>query len=86
MGSPASGFGAPDAAPAPAAADLSAAEPVTAEPVADLSAAEPVTAEPVAAEPVSAVDPQGKRGRRAGEKPRMPSWDDILLGVRHKSD
>jgi hypothetical protein len=31
-------------------------------------------------------DPQSKRGRRAGEKPRMPSWDDILLGVRHKSD
>jgi hypothetical protein len=30
--------------------------------------------------------PQAKRGRRAGEKPRMPSWDDILLGVRHKSD
>ncbi len=26
-----------------------------------------------------------KRGRR-GDKPRMPSWDDILLGVRHKSD
>lgn len=26
-----------------------------------------------------------KRGRRA-DKPRMPSWDDILLGVRHKSD
>ncbi|HST50088.1 septation protein SepH [Jatrophihabitans sp.] len=33
-----------------------------------------------------AGDPQGKRGRRSGEKPRMPSWDDILLGVRHKSD
>ncbi|HEV2887392.1 MAG TPA: septation protein SepH [Jatrophihabitans sp.] len=33
-----------------------------------------------------AGDPQHKRGRRAGEKPRMPSWDDILLGVRHKSD
>jgi DUF3071 family protein len=32
-----------------------------------------------------AADPQ-KRGRRSGEKPRMPSWDDILLGVRHKSD
>ncbi|MDQ1742504.1 MAG: hypothetical protein QOE23_843 [Pseudonocardiales bacterium] len=31
-------------------------------------------------------DAQAKRGRRAGEKPRMPSWDDILLGVRHKSD
>jgi hypothetical protein len=26
-----------------------------------------------------------KRGRR-GDKPRMPSWDDILLGVKHKSD
>jgi hypothetical protein len=29
---------------------------------------------------------QPKRSRRAGEKPRMPSWDDILLGVRHKTD
>jgi hypothetical protein len=29
---------------------------------------------------------QSKRGRRSGEKPRMPSWDDILLGVRNKSD
>jgi len=36
--------------------------------------------------PIAAGDTQGKRGRRAGEKPRMPSWDDILLGVRHKSD
>jgi Protein of unknown function (DUF3071) len=25
-----------------------------------------------------------RRGSRRGEKPRMPSWDDILLGVRHK--
>jgi len=25
-----------------------------------------------------------RRGGRRGEKPRMPSWDDILLGVRHK--
>ncbi|HEX8078794.1 MAG TPA: septation protein SepH [Jatrophihabitans sp.] len=33
-----------------------------------------------------AGDGQNKRGRRSGEKPRMPSWDDILLGVRHKSD
>ena len=33
-----------------------------------------------------AGDVQNKRGRRSGEKPRMPSWDDILLGVRHKSD
>lgn len=33
------------------------------------------------------ADPEqpNKRGRR-GDKPRMPSWDDILLGVRHKSD
>ena len=30
-------------------------------------------------------DGRGRRGRR-GDKPRMPSWDDILLGVRHKSD
>jgi hypothetical protein len=30
-------------------------------------------------------EPKGKRGRR-GDKPRMPSWDDILLGVRHKND
>ena len=30
-------------------------------------------------------DGRPKRGRR-GDKPRMPSWDDILLGVRHKSD
>jgi len=28
----------------------------------------------------------GRRARKAGDKPRMPSWDDILLGVRHKSD
>ncbi|HST48763.1 septation protein SepH, partial [Jatrophihabitans sp.] len=36
-----------------------------------------------------ATDPaaaSGRRGRRTGDKPRMPSWDDILLGVRHKSD
>ncbi|MDQ2835947.1 MAG: septation protein SepH [Actinomycetota bacterium] len=32
-----------------------------------------------------AAEGRGKRGRR-GDKPRMPSWDDILLGVRHKSD
>jgi hypothetical protein len=25
-----------------------------------------------------------RRGSRRGDKPRMPSWDDILLGVRHK--
>ena len=28
----------------------------------------------------------GKHKRRRGDKPRMPSWDDILLGVRHKND
>jgi hypothetical protein len=31
------------------------------------------------------ADGRGRRARR-GDKPRMPSWDDILLGVRHKSD
>lgn len=29
---------------------------------------------------------EGKQKRRRGDKPRMPSWDDILLGVRHKND
>ncbi len=56
------------------------------EPVEQPDAADPV--DPVgdtAATPISG-DQQQRRGRRAGEKPRMPSWDDILLGVRHKSD
>lgn len=35
--------------------------------------------------PDTGSEPRHRRGRR-GEKPRMPSWDDILLGVRHKSD
>ena len=34
--------------------------------------------------PIGDAEPR-RRGRR-GDKPRMPSWDDILLGVRHKSD
>ncbi len=46
---------------------------------------EVATAEPASAEGVGGDQPQ-KRARRSGEKPRMPSWDDILLGVRHKSD
>jgi hypothetical protein len=46
-------------------------------------------AKPAASQTPDAAPPgdlQSKRGRRSGEKPRMPSWDDILLGVRHKSD
>jgi hypothetical protein len=31
-------------------------------------------------------DPRPRRTGRAGDKPRMPSWDDILLGVRRKSE
>ena len=32
-------------------------------------------------------DAEGRHRRaRRGEKPRMPSWDDILLGVRNKND
>jgi hypothetical protein len=27
-----------------------------------------------------------RRPGRASDKPRMPSWDDILLGVRRRSD
>jgi hypothetical protein len=34
-------------------------------------------------EPDDTSEGRHRRGRRA-EKPRMPSWDDILLGVRHK--
>jgi len=38
-----------------------------------------------AAPTAPAEDTKPRRGRR-GDKPRMPSWDDILLGVRHKND
>ena len=34
---------------------------------------------------VDGEDTPPKRGRRP-DKPRMPSWDDILFGVRHKTD
>lgn len=68
------GAGGPDAA-GPDAADDGAGATATA------AAAKP--ADEPATEPDS--DAQHRRGRR-GEKPRMPSWDDILLGVRHKSD
>ncbi|MFL6161261.1 MAG: septation protein SepH [Jatrophihabitantaceae bacterium] len=34
-------------------------------------------------DPDEDVEGRHRRGRRP-EKPRMPSWDDILLGVRHK--
>ncbi len=40
---------------------------------------------PAAGNPEPAPETSHKRGRR-GDKPRMPSWDDILLGVKHKSD
>ncbi|MCW2541026.1 MAG: hypothetical protein JWN95_2751 [Frankiales bacterium] len=33
-----------------------------------------------------ADDPRPRRTGRANDKPRMPSWDDILLGVRRKSE
>jgi|GEM_PF-2477604 len=43
-------------------------------------------AEPADAAGTDPAVPSGRRGRRTGDKPRMPSWDDILLGVRHKTD
>ncbi len=48
----------------------------------------PLPFEPGAHDEPVAEDPEndGKHKRRRGEKPRMPSWDDILLGVRHKND
>ncbi|MGX7677803.1 septation protein SepH [Jatrophihabitans sp. DSM 45814] len=47
--------------------------------------------DPSAATDEPAADQSGgdnshRRSGRAGDKPRMPSWDDILLGVRRKSD
>jgi hypothetical protein len=36
--------------------------------------------------PHDGEDPPAKRSGRAGDKPRMPSWDDILLGVRRRSE
>ncbi|HEX2904134.1 MAG TPA: septation protein SepH [Jatrophihabitans sp.] len=39
---------------------------------------------PAGGEPDDGADARHKR--RRGDKPRMPSWDDILLGVRHKND
>jgi hypothetical protein len=60
------------------------------EPPLPLDLGQPVAelpAEPEVAEQHQ-LDDEGShpRRRRAGEKPRMPSWDDILLGVRHKTD
>jgi hypothetical protein len=34
----------------------------------------------------SVSEQQNKRTGRSADKPRMPSWDDILLGVRRKSE
>jgi hypothetical protein len=42
--------------------------------------------DPGAAELSADAEAEPRRRGRRGEKPRMPSWDDILLGVRHKSD
>jgi hypothetical protein len=82
---------------APIAAPAAEFVPVTTHSVpieSDPEQSDPEHSGPAAAEsddsPVSVTAGGGeaaaKRGRRAGEKPRMPSWDDILLGVRHKSD
>ena len=73
--------GAPQAAkesPAEKADASAATEPKPAD-----NPAEPESAATAPEEP--SVEPQPRRSR-AGEKPRMPSWDDILLGVRRKSE
>ncbi len=58
------------------------------EPAADAPASQPATRAAVDQKPEVgqgvAEEPQLKR--KSGEKPRMPSWDDILLGVRRKSE
>ncbi|MDQ1721414.1 MAG: hypothetical protein QOI26_1148 [Pseudonocardiales bacterium] len=83
----------------PAGSSPAHTEPATSSPTSSDPATSPVDAATASAPPAAADsttgadavstgagDPQNKRGRRPGEKPRMPSWDDILLGVRHKSD
>lgn len=61
-------------------------EPDTSASSVEPAASEAPAAEAAASEAAVAEAAEPKRARRAGEKPRMPSWDDILLGVRHKSD
>jgi len=78
-------FAAPVAGPAADSVALTAHTLPDAEPEAERDPV-PVPDDSPVSLPVGAGDAQAKRGRRAGEKPRMPSWDDILLGVRHKSD
>lgn len=69
----------PDAAAAPP-------QPKTSAPSARAAASETPASEAAPSEAAGEDVAEPKRARRAGEKPRMPSWDDILLGVRHKSD
>jgi hypothetical protein len=61
------------------------AHPETAHP--ETAQHEPAQHEPAQHEPGTdaPLETPHKRGR-AGDKPRMPSWDDILLGVRRKSE
>lgn len=79
------------ALPAEPPAAAVATAPVNSEPpVAEESARAGEQPAKTGEQPAKAADESGdqqlKRGRRTGEKPRMPSWDDILLGVRHKSE
>lgn len=66
-------------APAVEQPELGEPEPVTASTTSEPRTADagPQTAGPQTAEPQTAEPPRGHRGR-----PRMPSWEDVLLGVR----
>lgn len=64
----------------------SAADAAQSEPDTSSSRSEAASSEAAPSEAAAEGAAEPKRARRAGEKPRMPSWDDILLGVRHKSD
>lgn len=74
--------------PQPAATEPQAAEPEPAPPPAEPERTEPARPEPPAAErpaeqtaaPARKTEPTAKRGKK--NHPIVPSWEDVLLGVR----
>ncbi|HEX8305979.1 MAG TPA: septation protein SepH [Jatrophihabitans sp.] len=80
--------GAPRLVPAGVEPAVEAAEPRSEPaPISAAASTGSTSGEAAASRPaeVAVAGDSQRRGRRS-EKPRMPSWDDILLGVRHKSD
>jgi Protein of unknown function (DUF3071) len=71
----------PPAAPAPAAKREQPAAPArTEKPVAEPAAEQPAAEEPAASQPAPEAPTTNRRTKKG--KPVMPSWDEVLLGVR----